>query len=38
MAKAEQADGQNADVKALAAQIEKAQTAEISEVQSLAGS
>jgi uncharacterized protein (DUF305 family) len=37
MAKTEQADGKNAEAKALAAQIETAQTAEISEMQTLAG-
>lgn len=36
-AKTEQTNGKNADAKALAAQIEKAQTAEISEMQTLAG-
>lgn len=36
MAKTEQAEGKNAEAKALAAQIEKAQTAEISEMRTLA--
>jgi uncharacterized protein (DUF305 family) len=36
MARTEQADGKNAEAKALAGQIEKAQTAEISELRTLA--